>query len=55
VRGTHPTCYLEFLLGGKPFYGFKQALAMDHSEDANGLTSEFVDQAVTVEEAFAHI
>jgi hypothetical protein len=28
---------------------------MDHSEDANGLTSEFVDQAVTIEEAFAHV
>lgn len=39
----------------KPFYGFEQALAVDHCEDANGLTSEFVDQAVTVKEAFAHI
>ena len=35
--------------------GFEQALAVDHGKDVDRLSGEFVDQAVTVEEAFTHI
>ena len=35
--------------------GFEQALAVDHGEDADGVTTEFVDQAVAVEEALPNV
>ncbi len=35
-------------------HGFEQALAVDHGKNVDRLSGEFVDQAVTVEEALAH-
>ena len=35
--------------------GFEQAPAVDHGEDVDRFSGEFVDQAVTVEEAFTHV